>query len=76
MRMFHFYYADQLAIHMSLDEIQKDCGNKILSQTFSFIDLASSMACNLFSHKDCSIYMPKGKASTQDSILSVANSMA
>jgi len=75
MRMFHFYYADQLAIHMSLEAILKDCDNASFASIFKFIDLASSNICNLFDHRSCAIYMPKGNSSTPQGILQVHQAM-
>ena len=72
MRMFHFYYGDQLAIHMTLDEIYKSCGNTIPSNKISFIDLAMSKSCNLYDSSCSAIYMPKGADSTPENINKLA----
>ena len=72
MRMFNFYYGDQLAIHMTLDEIYKSCGNTFPPSSVSFIDLAMSKACNLYDSSRSAIYMPKGSDSTPDSIRQLA----
>jgi len=76
MRMFHFYYCDQLAIHMSLEEVFKDCSIDKFSKIFSFVDLSSSRICNLFDHRNSAIYMPKGKMSSPANILRIAASEA
>jgi len=68
MRMFNFYYGDQLALHLAADDLYKYFSRETINRIIHFVDLFKSNLCNLsLSGKPC-IYMPKG--STADHVIS------
>ena len=68
MRMFNFYYGDQLALHLAADDLYKYFSRETIDRIIHFIDLFKSNLCNLsLKDKPC-IYMPKG--STSENVIS------
>ena len=68
MRMFNFYYGDQLALHLAADDLYKYFSRETTDRIIHFIDLFKSNLCNLSVRGKPCIYMPKG--STADQVIS------
>ena len=60
MRMFNFYYGDQLALHLAADDLYKYFSRETIDRIINFVDLFKSNLCNLSIRGKPCIYMPKG----------------